>query len=183
MVGLSFLQTIFHWEELRTLKSPKRIIHLILWASLIISKNRPFFEIFIYFVPILAGWSIWSSCSHKCQVGSRSRSRTVVTVEKWGGRCPYQRRETGSCGTINGGCAQICNPSNGQCSCKAGYIAAGKVLIIVFGLFSLYSWFFKKKEYYWNTSRSNCWIPLHYCLNLSGVLWRTKYNRRYPYEN
>ena len=106
---------------------------------MIISKNRPFFEIFIYFVLFLAVWTAWSSCSHNCQVGSRSRNRTVVTVEKWGGRCPYQRRETGSCGTINGGCAQICNPSNGQCSCKAGYIAAGKVLIIVFGLFSLYS--------------------------------------------
>ena len=154
MVGLSFLQTIFHWEELRTLKSPKRIIHLILWGSLIISKNRPFFEVFIYFVPFLAGWSIWSSCSHKCQVGSRSRSRTILIEGNAGALLvlrPYQQSETSSCGTINGGCEQICNPSSGQCSCRAGYIAAGKVLITVFGLLPLDSQFFKKKEYYWNT--------------------------------
>ncbi|XP_067050674.1 protocadherin Fat 4-like isoform X4 [Acropora muricata] len=75
------------------------------------------------------GWSIWSSCSHKCQVGSRSRSRTIL-IEGNGGALlvlrPYQQSETSSCGTINGGCEQICNPSSGQCSCRAGYIAAGK---------------------------------------------------------
>ena len=140
--GGTFLSSNHFPLRRRTLKTTKRIIHLILWLSLIISKNRPFFEIFIYFVPFLAVWSIWSSCSHKCQVGSRSRSRTVVTVELWGGRCPHQLSETGSCGIINGGCEQICNPSSGQCTCKAGYIAAGKVLIIIvfsIWLLSLYS--------------------------------------------
>ena len=85
-------------------------------------------------MPFLAGWSTWSSCSHKCQVGSRSRTRTDVSAGIGGNillsALLYQHiyiSEIGSCGTINGGCEQICNPSSGQCSCIAGYIALGKV--------------------------------------------------------
>lgn len=71
----------------------------------------------------VSDWSAWSACSQLCHIGTRRRTRTVTTVAMWGGSCPYQLTETEACGSINGGCEQICH--NGQCSCQAGYVASG----------------------------------------------------------
>ncbi|KAJ7391375.1 hypothetical protein OS493_018418 [Desmophyllum pertusum] len=69
-------------------------------------------------------WSAWASCSQNCDIGTQSRTRTIVTGASWGGSCSYHFSEHQSCGLVNGGCDKICN--NGQCSCPVpGYTQSG----------------------------------------------------------
>ena len=73
------------------------------------------------------GWSSWSACSKKCDIGSRSRSRTITTHPAHGGaRCPTLSGGDG-CGQVNGGCGDRCIENDGRCICisNPGYEIQG----------------------------------------------------------
>ena len=75
----------------------------------------------------ILGWSSWGSCSKKCDTGTRTRLRSVITYPAYGGAsCPTTFIATDGCGASNGGCSHYCNPSNGVCSCPSGYTLAGE---------------------------------------------------------
>ena len=73
------------------------------------------------------GWSSWSACSKKCEIGSRTRNRRITTSSAHGGaRCPTLSGMDG-CGQVNGGCGDSCIENDGTCVCTSnpGYELQG----------------------------------------------------------
>ncbi|XP_068740239.1 protocadherin Fat 4-like [Montipora capricornis] len=68
---------------------------------------------------VVNSWGAWGSCSEKCAVGYKQRTRTVKIPKRCRGKnCPLLL-ESSQCGTSNNGCEQKC--SNGVCSCLPGF--------------------------------------------------------------
>ena len=46
----------------------------------------------------MSEWSVWSTCSKKCDSGSQKRTRKIITNPKDGGKkCPVNKEESREC--------------------------------------------------------------------------------------
>ena len=73
------------------------------------------------------GWSPWSACSKNCEIGLRTRNRTIATRPAYGGSSCPTLSEVDGCGQVNGGCGDRCIENNGTCNCTSnpGYELQG----------------------------------------------------------
>eukprot|EP00794_Sanderia_malayensis_P003136 gene3136-3604_t len=69
----------------------------------------------------VSSWQQWGSCNANCAYGTKTRTRTITVSQRCRGAVCPTLKQTSSCGSPNGGCQQICRPSDGACSCMRGY--------------------------------------------------------------